>query len=127
VSLALKSRFEHTPVHTPVPPPKEATPELTPEAVALAPSQPPLSEPAAKPADTRELKKMATVVVAAARLREQPTSHSEVVYKAAAGEVFEVIDEWTQVSGNKWYKVRIPDGREGWIASYIINFNSARQ
>jgi general secretion pathway protein A len=123
LSLALKGKFERTSV----PPPREATTALTPESVALPPSQPRLSEPAAKPADKAELKKMATVVVAAARLREQPSSHSEVVYKAAEGDVFEVIDEWTQVSGNKWYKVRLPDGREGWIASYIINFNSARE
>jgi type II secretory pathway predicted ATPase ExeA len=69
-----------------------------------------------------EPKKLATVVVAAARLREQPSSQSEVMHKASEGDVFEVTDEWTQANGNKWYKVRLADGREGWIASYIIHF-----
>jgi general secretion pathway protein A len=69
-----------------------------------------------------EPKKLATVVVAAARLREQPSSQSEVIHKASEGDVFEVTDEWTQANGNKWYKVKLADGREGWIASYIIHF-----
>ena len=64
--------------------------------------------------------------MAAARLRDQPSSNAEVIHKAAEGDVFEVVDEWTQPNGNKWYKVRLPDGRDGWIASYIIHLDAPR-
>jgi uncharacterized protein YgiM (DUF1202 family) len=69
---------------------------------------------------------MAIVAVTAARLRDKPTADSEVIHKAVEGDVFEIVDEWTQLNGNKWFKVRLPDGREGWIASYIIRFNAPR-
>ena len=79
-----------------------------------------------KPDRTPTAKGTAVVTVAAARLRDQPSSNAEVIHKAAEGDVFEVVDEWTQPNGNKWYKVRLPDGRDGWIASYIIHLDAPR-
>jgi type II secretory pathway predicted ATPase ExeA len=78
------------------------------------------------PAEGGPTKRMAVVAVNAARLRDAPTAESEVIHMAVEGDTFEVLDEWTQLNGNKWFKVRLPDGREGWIASFIIRFNAPR-
>jgi general secretion pathway protein A len=117
LSLSLYGRFRSKPVLPPAE--KLSTPAGD---LAAAPDSQSAASVAKADDHLLEARKLATVVVAAARLREQPTSQSEVIHKASEGDVFEVTDEWTQLNGNKWYKVKLPDGREGWIASYIINF-----
>jgi general secretion pathway protein A len=95
-----------------------------PQAVPPTPLPPATQD--SKPGRAPTTKGTATITVAAARLRDQPSSNAEVIHKATEGDVFEVIDEWTQPNGNKWYKVRLPDGRDGWIASYIIHIDTPR-
>jgi general secretion pathway protein A len=122
------------------PQPQAATPAQVPDPSAIPasvitstsiPQAVPPTPPAAaaqdpKPARTPAGKGTAVVTVVAARLRDQPSSNAEVIHKATEGDVFEVVDEWTQPNGNKWYKVRLPDGRDGWIASYIIHLDTSR-
>jgi general secretion pathway protein A len=117
--------------------PAVAPPQPAPSAVTLAPSSLPtattpggtfahLGVQPSNPADVAPAKRLAIVAVNAARLRERPTSESEVIHKLVEGDALEILDEWTQLNGNKWFKVRLPDGREGWIASFIIRFNAPR-
>jgi SH3-like domain-containing protein len=77
-----------------------------------------------KPASTAALQKMATVTVRAARLREGPSLEAGIASIVAKGDRFEVIEEWTESGGNKWYKLRVPDSGEYWIASYIVSVGS---
>jgi general secretion pathway protein A len=79
-----------------------------------------------KPDSTAAPQKMATVTVRAARLREGPSLQAGISSIVAKGDRFEVIEEWTESGGNKWYKLRVPDSGEYWIASYIVNVSPLR-
>jgi general secretion pathway protein A len=79
-----------------------------------------------KPASTAARQKIATVTVRAARLREGPSLQAGIASIVAKGDRFEVIEEWTESDGNKWYKLRVPDSGEYWIASYIVSVSSLR-
>ena len=68
---------------------------------------------------------IATVTVRAARLREWPSVKSGIASVVSEGESFEVTGEWTASGGSKWYQVRIPNGGEYWIASYIVSVSSS--
>jgi general secretion pathway protein A len=72
------------------------------------------------------VQKMATVTVRTARVREWPSLHADIASIVSKGDRFEIIDEWTESSGNRWYRVRLPDGGEYWIASYIVKVDSLR-
>lgn len=113
----------------PIPQPSPA-PARTSNDVSLSSMEPSGSLPPAaqdpKTDRTPAVKGTAVVTVVVARLRDQPSSNAEVIHKATEGDVFEVLDEWTQPNGNRWYRVRLPDGREGWIASYIIHLEPPR-
>jgi len=69
--------------------------------------------------------RIATVTVRAARLREWPSVKSGIASVVSEGESFEVTGEWTASGGSKWYQVRIPNGGEYWIASYIVSVSSS--
>jgi len=43
---------------------------------------------------------------------------------ASKDDSFEVTDEWMSSDGNKWFKVRLTDRGEYWIASYIVSVSS---
>ena len=70
------------------------------------------------------VQRMATVTVRTARVREWPSLQAGIASIVSKGDSFEIIDEWTASGGNKWYKVRIPDVGEYWIASYIVSVGS---
>ncbi len=70
------------------------------------------------------VQRMATVTVRAARVREWPSLQAGIASMVSKDDSFEIIDEWTGSGGNKWYKVRIPDVGEYWIASYIVSVGS---
>jgi uncharacterized protein YgiM (DUF1202 family) len=59
-------------------------------------------------------------------VREGPSLHADVADIVSKGDSFEITDEWTEASGNRWYKVRLPDEGEYWIASYIVKVGSLR-
>ena len=69
------------------------------------------------PADIR---KKVIVAVPAARLREMPSLQAGIRRMAPQGERLEVIDEWTEQDGGKWYRVNSSDGKAIWIASRIV-------
>jgi general secretion pathway protein A len=70
------------------------------------------------------VQRMATVTVRTARVREWPSLQAGIASIVSKGDSFEIIAEWTASGGNKWYKVRIPDVGEYWIASYIVSVGS---
>ena len=71
-------------------------------------------------------KRMAIVSVRTSRLRELPSLQSGIASIVSRGDSFEITDEWTESSGNRWYRVRIPAEGEYWIASYIVSVGSLR-
>ncbi|MGD1152379.1 MAG: AAA family ATPase [Syntrophales bacterium] len=78
-----------------------------------------------KPDNSASGQRIATVTVRAARLREWPSVQAGIASVVSEGESFEVTGEWTASGGSKWYKVRIPNGGEYWIASYIVSVSSS--
>ena len=92
------------------------------EKTAPPPVSPPIS---VKPDESANGQKIATVTVPAARLREWPSVKAQIASVVPEGESFEVISEWTPSGGVKWYQVRIPNGGEYWIASYIVSVSSS--
>jgi general secretion pathway protein A len=68
--------------------------------------------------------RFAIVTARAARLREQPSVQSGIAATAFKGESFEITDERKSSSGNKWFKVRINDKGEYWVASQIVSVSS---
>ena len=68
--------------------------------------------------------KTVTVIVKSANLRAEPSLDSAPITWASKGITFEVIDEFLEASGKKWFKTRISDGREGWIADKAVAVNN---
>lgn len=65
-------------------------------------------------------KKTATVIVDSVNLRSKPSLDSEQVSWASKGIIFEINDEFTEITGKKWYKIKTSDGRECWIADKVV-------
>lgn len=65
----------------------------------------------------------ATVVVNTAVLREKPSFDSEKVAAASKGTLLEVMDEYTEPGGRKWYKVKTPKGAEHWIFESVVSIS----
>ncbi|GAB4415791.1 MAG: hypothetical protein OHK0032_11920 [Thermodesulfovibrionales bacterium] len=82
------------------------------------------SEPIQK--DTQGVKEQtrqrrdAVVIVRSANLRLRPSLDSERVAWASRGVTLEIVDDFVEPSGKKWYKVRTSDGRECWIADKVV-------
>jgi len=98
---------------------------------AVAPEQPaPTVETRPAPAiearqvETRQApKKVVTVIVDSANLREEPSMESEVVSWVSRDSMLRVIDEFTGPLGKKWYKVKIMGGKECWIADRVVELS----
>lgn len=71
--------------------------------------------------EQKRQKRYAVVAVNFANLRAKPSLDSEKVNWASKGVALEVVDEFTEDSGKRWYKVKISDGRECWIADKVVN------
>ncbi|MCG2739919.1 MAG: SH3 domain-containing protein, partial [Syntrophaceae bacterium] len=72
------------------------------------------------------IQKTVVVAVPAARLRENPSLQAGIRRMSPQGERLEVIDEWTEQDGRKWYRVKSSDGKANWIASRIVRDDSFR-
>jgi general secretion pathway protein A len=70
------------------------------------------------------ISKSAIVTVDTANLRKRPSLQANVEQIVSRGEILEIMDEWTERSGYKWYKIRTRDGKESWIAAYIVRMSS---
>jgi len=73
------------------------------------------------------IQKKAIVIVYAARIREKPSLQANIERIVGKGEILEIMEEWTEMSGNKWYKIKTVDGKENWIASYIVRIASPHE
>jgi N-acetylmuramoyl-L-alanine amidase len=59
------------------------------------------------------------VKTASVNIRETGGTNAKVVTTARKGNKLLVLGE-TQSGKEKWYKVRLEDGREGWVASWLV-------
>lgn len=64
--------------------------------------------------------RIAVVAVDFANIRAKPTVKSEIIERASHDTSFEITDEFAEISGRKWYKVRLSTEREGWVAGKIV-------
>lgn len=71
--------------------------------------------------ERKKQRREAVVSVNSANLRVRPSLDSERVAWASKGVTLEVVDEFVEASGKRWYKVKISDGRECWIADKVVN------
>ena len=103
------------PTETPLP---TNTPEPTATATAL-PSDTP--QPTATPSPTATPKLITVIVVTApdgsVNVRTGPGTTFNVVTTVNTGDVFQVIGE---NDSGAWIHFLLPDGREGWIASFLV-------
>ena len=67
-------------------------------------------------------KKIVTVIVGTANLREEPSLDSKGVNFASKGAVLEVTGEFTEPTGKKWYKVKT-SSRELWLADKVVELS----
>lgn len=68
-------------------------------------------------------KKPATITVTSKTLsmRNEPSSKSQILATLNQGEVYEVIQR-TGSSDNTWFKIRLDNGVEGWVAGKFVKF-----
>jgi len=126
IILILVSYFGYSTLQYDNKPPQGTTPSDAQNVTAIAPPEKPEIPSAPTQDAPATAQRVATVTVNAARVREGPSLHADVADIVSKGDSFEITDEWTEVSGNRWYKVRIPDEGEYWIASYIVSVDSLR-
>ncbi len=70
--------------------------------------------------EKQKQRKTAIVISDSANIRSGPSINSERVAWTRKGAILEIIDEFKEATGKKWYKVKVPDGREGWIAEMVV-------
>jgi general secretion pathway protein A len=70
--------------------------------------------------EDKDHKKKVTVIVDSANLRSNPSLDAEKVTWASKGVVLTVIDEFTEVTGKRWYKVKTSDGMNCWIVDKVV-------
>ncbi|WP_019415503.1 SH3 domain-containing protein [Paenisporosarcina sp. TG20] len=82
--------------------------------------------PSDKTEKTKDNKALETqtlfIVYNGTNLRSAPSTSSEVVYRANAGESFETVGQ----SGD-WYEVQTPDGSKGFIANWVVSTNESKK
>ena len=66
-----------------------------------------------------EESKVIFIVHNGTNIRTNPSTSSEVVYRANAGESFSTLSQ----SGD-WYEIKTPDGSTGFIANWVVSSNS---
>jgi uncharacterized protein YgiM (DUF1202 family) len=76
----------------------------------VAPAPPLPSEPAAE-----ETTRTVYVTASALNVRSEPSTEGEVVSQAKRGTALTVVTD-----GEEWLKVRLADGREGWVAERFV-------
>jgi SH3-like domain-containing protein len=59
---------------------------------------------------------MVRITVSLANVRVEPGSHHKIITSVKKGELLPVVD-----SGEKWWQVRLPDGRTGWIYKNAVH------
>jgi general secretion pathway protein A len=126
ISLILVSVFGYNALQYNNKPPQRTTHSDAQNVTAKAPPEKPETLSAPKQDAPATVQRVATVTVNAARVREGPSLHADIADIVSKGDSFEITDEWTEMSGNRWYKVRLPDEGEYWIASHVVKVGSLR-
>jgi general secretion pathway protein A len=109
---------------TAITPMKKSSPDLQPQETMKVTEVTNLAEMIQK--NTKEVegqkkqRRDAVVTVNSANLRAGPSLTSERVAWATKGVRLRIIDELVEPSGKRWYKVRISDGRECWVADKVV-------
>lgn len=105
------------PSTVPTPAPAPATPAPAPPPAGGAPARPsptPARE-APAPKAPAEAPKRLVVSVGQANLREKPDGKSKILQVLSKGAKLVVVGK-----GNQWYRVRLDNGREGWVAESVV-------
>ncbi|MFX3674478.1 MAG: SH3 domain-containing protein [Paenisporosarcina sp.] len=63
----------------------------------------------------KEANNEVTIVYNGTNLRGQPSTSSEVIYRANAGESFEKIGQT-----DEWFELQMPDGEKAFVASWVV-------
>ena len=95
----------------PAPSPPAPGPAATPAAPAAPPGPPGAQVPAAQ---APPAPKTALIRTAQANFRAAPGTSARIVAVLRKGTRVEVLEE-----RNQWYRVKLADGREGWIAESV--------
>jgi uncharacterized protein YgiM (DUF1202 family) len=105
--------------------PAAPAPGTAPGSTATTPSAPPPAGAPTRPAPTPEREapptlpadapKRLIISVGHANLREKPDGKSRILQVLAKGAKLAVVS-----NGNQWYRVRIDNGREGWVAESVV-------
>ena len=64
-----------------------------------------------------------TVTSDAANLRSSPSRTGKIVSWVTKNSAFDILDEETDSTGKKWYKVRTKAGKEGWIHERFVKLH----
>lgn len=118
----------------PTPPPSPTAPAPTPAPKAAAPSRPAPSSPAVTPPRTAtpsaptpapqeaqqpkppaDAPQALIVNVGKANVREKPDTKAKILHVLTKGTKVTVVSK-----GNQWYRVRLTDGTEGWLAESVV-------
>lgn len=110
-----------TPVATAAPttPPAQA-PSAPRTAVAAQSSTPARPAAPAKPAQRDIILKRVYVNTEAANVRSEPDINSARIGVIIKDELLKVIAEKTGADKMKWYKIKLYEGREGWISETVV-------
>lgn len=101
-------------------PPAQAVPETQPTAAAT-PSNPAHQDASAKPSpQTDIIFKRVYVNKEAANVRSEPDVNSARIGVIVKDESLKVIAEKTGADKTKWYKIKLYEGREGWISETVV-------
>ena len=116
--LTDSSPTHSTSVYTPTEYPKAQSPTLTPS---------PLPTLTASLTPTPSLTPVPTTYwglvdsLSGAVIREAPDFESTVITYANNNDFIEIMDEITAIDGSRWFKVRTPSGKIGWLLSSLVN------
>jgi uncharacterized protein YgiM (DUF1202 family) len=91
-------------------PPAAPPPAATPPRPSPTPAR---EEPA--PKAPAEAPKRLVVSVGQANLREKPDGKSRILQVLTKGAKLVIVSK-----GNQWYRVRLDNGREGWVAESVV-------
>ena len=99
----------------PAPPPPAPPPPVAPALPAPPPPTPAVRTPPPPP------QRVVYVKVARANLREAPGTRAHITAVLTKGEKLIILEERELGPRNLWYRVKLGDGREGWVGESVTS------